>query len=302
MAPIPNYVFSSIASIQAEMLDISGIHSTSLGKRTVGIQSGKAIEAIAEQDLSQLVFTQNSIEYACKDVATAVLIFMKEFYTKEKMTKMLDSYGGIVFKKVKNTDYVDDPEVFIESGSLFQHQAADKDRKVLEMLQMGLITKEEAMSALSFSTGSTFALEKMASMSHAQDILNAAKEGMEVEVYATDDLAVFTKVFTDFMRMPDFYSLSEERQEYISDVMVSMVEFQQALQQGGVSLRDKVFPAQPRSDAQMFKQVAQQESPVAKQQTIAEAGNAMDEQNKLRLVQSMRAVSPLIEGNAEGEM
>lgn len=302
MAPIPNYVFSSIAAIQSEMLDISGIHSTSLGKRTVGIQSGKAIEAMAEQDLSQLVLTQNSIEYACKDVAETVLIFMKAFYKKEKMTKMLDSYGGIVFKSVKNTDYVDDPECFIESGSLFQHEAADKDRKVMEMLQMGLITKEEALSAISFTTGSTFALEKMASMSHAQDILNAAKEGLEVEVFATDDLSVFTKVFADYMRMPEFYSLPEERQDYISDVMVSMVEFQQALQQGGVSLRDKVFPAQPRNEAQMFKQVAQQQSPASKQQAIAEAGNAMDEQNKLRLVQSMRAVTPLVEGNAEGEV
>jgi len=303
MAPMPGYVFTNVASIQGEMLDISGIHSTSLGKRTVGIQSGKAIQAIAEQDLSQLVFTQNNIEYACKDLAQTVLCFMKAFYKKSRMTKMLDAYGGIVFKQVKNTDYVDNPEVFIEAGSLFQHQAADKDKKVLEMVQMGLISKEDALSALSFSTGSTFALEKMAAMTHAQQILDAAVDGAQVEVYATDDLGVFIKVFSDYMRLPDFYNLDQERQDYVSDVFVSMVEFQQQLSQGQASLRDKVFPSfpKPAGAEQIPVEAIKQQSPVAAGQVLGEAANNMQAEKMVRAANSLRAL-PGQEGNAEGGM
>tara|TARA_R100001509_G_scaffold104223_1_gene61404 strand:- start:411 stop:2321 length:1911 start_codon:yes stop_codon:yes gene_type:complete len=303
MAPMPGYVFQNISSIQQEMLDISGIHSTTLGKRTVGIQSGKAIQAIAEQDLSQLVFTQNNIEYACKDVAEVVLTFMKAFYKESKMTRMLDAYGGIIFKEVKNTDYVDTPEVFIESGSLFQHQAEGKDKKVLEMLQLQLITKEEAMAALSFSTGSTFALEKMAAMTHAQQILEAAIEGAEVEVYATDDLQVFQKVFADFMRLPDFYNLEQERQDYLSDVFVSMVEFSQALATGKQSLRDKVFPSIPKgSDESSIPKIAlNQQSPVSSTQVLEEAADGLQVQKMVQAANSLRAVpNSNLEGNAEG--
>jgi hypothetical protein len=301
MAPMPGYVFQNIASIQSEMLDISGIHSTSLGKRTVGIQSGKAIEAIAEQDLSQLVFTQNNIEYACKDLATVVLTFMKAFYKEKRMTKMLDAYGGIVFKEVKNTDYVDTPEVFIEAGSLFQHQAQDKDKKVLEMLQLQLITKEEAMAALSFSTGSTFALEKMASMTHAQQILEAARDGAEVEVYATDDLEVFIKVFADYMRLPDFYNLEQERQDYLSDVFVSMVEFSQALAQGQASLRDKVFPnfPKPAGERDIPIEALKQQSPNAREQVLSEAAGNLELENTVKAATNLRAVGGL-EGSSEG--
>ena len=303
MAPMPGYVFQNINSIQQEMLDISGIHSTSLGKRTVGIQSGKAIEAIAEQDLSQLVFTQNNIEYACKDLATVVLTFMKAFYKESRMTKMLDAYGGIVFKEVKNTDYVENPEVFIEAGSLFQHQAMDKDKKVLEMLQLQLITKEEAMAALSFSTGSTFALEKMASMTHAQQILEAAIEGAQVEVYATDDLDVFIKVFSDYMRLPDFYNLPQDRQDYLSDVFVSMVEFAQALAQGQVSLRDKVFPSfpTPAQELDIPMRTMEQQSPDAKEQVLNEAAGVLQDKKTVQAAQGLRVVAGSgLEGSAEG--
>lgn len=304
MAPMPNYVFQNVSSIQAEMLDISGIHSTSLGKRTVGIQSGKAIEAISEQDLSQLVVTQNSIEYACKDLAQVVLVYMKAFYKKTRMTKMLDGYGGIIFKEVKNTDYVDSPEVFIEAGSLFQDQAADKDKKVLEMLQLQLITKEEAVSALSFSTGSTYALEKMASMSHAEQILRAAVAGAEIEVYATDDLDIFVKVFSDYMRLPEFYELDEEKQSYVSDVFVSMVEFKQALMQGQVGLRDKVFPhfPKPAGEKDIPIQALQQQSNQAAQQVIGEAGNNIETERTIRAATNLRAVPQLTEGSVEGGM
>jgi hypothetical protein len=46
------------ALLQSEMQDVASIHAVSLGKRAVGLTSGKAINALAENDMSQLTRDQ----------------------------------------------------------------------------------------------------------------------------------------------------------------------------------------------------------------------------------------------------
>jgi len=103
------------------------------------------------------------------------------------------------------------------------------------------------------------------------------------------------------MRLPDFYNLDQERQDYVSDVFVSMVEFQQQLSQGQASLRDKVFPSfpKPAGAEQIPVEAIKQQSPVAAGQVLGEAANNMQAEKMVRAANSLRAL-PGQEGNAEG--
>ncbi len=112
---------------------------------------------------------------------------------------MFDDAGGMVFRKISNTDIVNTPEVFLEAGSLFRDEAQDRDAKVLNLLQLGLIPKEMAMKELSFKTGQAFVFEEIRAINHAQEMLDAVKAGAHIEVFANDDLKVFQNVFSDFM-------------------------------------------------------------------------------------------------------
>ena len=221
-APLPGYLLDNISRIQSEMMDAVGIHSVTLGKRAVGVTSGKAMTTLSEKDTSQLQITQEAVEYGTSKMAMVVLELMKKKYTEDRMVRILDQYGQVAFKALKNTDIVDEPEVFLEAGSLFRDEAQDRDAKVMQLLEMGLIEKDVAMQELSFRTGNKNVSERVQSVSHARDMLDAVRLGGQIEIFASDDLKSIKEVFAEFMRTTDFYELPPDTQEYARDVLVAV--------------------------------------------------------------------------------
>ena len=271
-APIPSYVIDNIARIQSEMGDVAGLHSVSLGKRAVGVTSGKAIDALSSKDSSQLEGTQAAIEHAVKDMAQSILMLMQKFYTESKMLRMLDETGRVTFKSLKGMDLVTDPEVTIEAGSLFRFEAQDRDDKILGLLQFGLLPPEEALKELSFRTGNAFVSKKVQAMSHASDLLDAAKLGAEIEFFANDDLGAIEQVFSEYMQTADYYKLEDDKQEYIRDALVAVLAHGQP-EEAYQHLRQSqtVFPRQPPSQPSMAAQsIVATESPEAQAQMAAE--------------------------------
>ena len=258
-AGLPSYVMENIAKLQGEMLDVAGVHSTTLGKRAVGVTSGKAIAELASQDTSQLIMTQENVEHAVKQMATCVLSFMKRFYSEERFIKMFDGMGSMTFRAISTTDIVDVPEVFIEAGSLFRDEAQDRDRKVLELLELGLIEPATAMQEISFKTGNSMVLKEVASMNHTQEMLDAVKQGAQIEVFANDDLKTFKKTFGDFMKTEEYYQLDEPIRDYLRDIIIALTSWQPP-PPGDPALNKslyKVFPAaiKPGSENEELKQM-----------------------------------------------
>lgn len=277
-APLPSYIADNITRLQAEMGDVAGLHSVSLGKRAVGVTSGKAIQALASHDTSQLQISQAAIEKGAATMARCVLELMKEFYTEAKMMSMLDQYGRVTFASIQSTNIVDTPEVFIEAGSLFRDEAQDRDAKVMELAQAGMITPQQALQELSFRTGNAFVSEKVQAMAHAKDMLDAARLGARVEVFMSDDLEAFGKVFGEFMQTEEFYLLTPERQDYLRDVLLSIEAAGQPDEVYRTLLgANKVFPRSqpPTLDPQtMAANMAAPASPNTQEQIIQEQSAA----------------------------
>lgn len=275
--PIPGYVLDNVTRIQSEMQDVAGIHSVSMGKRAVGISSGKAMNVITSRDMSQLQITQTRIEKAAAKLAETTLMLMKQFYDQPKMMRMMDQAGQVIFNELDATNLTEDPEVFIEAGSLFRNEALDRDAKVLELLQLGLIEKDQALQEISFRTGNAFLSEKIMAMSHARDMLEAVVAGDSIEIFSSDDIKVFIKVFNDFMRTPEFYVLPEERQNYIADIFAALTTEDQGPEAYAEALaKRKVWPrpAFAGEDPQARVQsMVNANSPVAQQQLIQEQAN-----------------------------
>ena len=270
--PMPGYVMDNIGWLQSELLDVSGVHNISLGKREIGVTSGKAIRALAEQDSSQLHVTQMHIESAVQKMARVSLLLMKAFYKEAKMMRMLDATGQVIFNQLQATDLVDDPEVFVEAGSLFRDEAQDRDAKILQMAELGLIDKNIAIQELSFRTGTSFISEKVQNIAHARDILEAAKRGHQVEIFRSDDVEAFVKVFGEAMREKDYYKLPLDAQEYIRDIFVAVSTANLTEEEYAAALRhNKVFPRKAKPTDTLAKKASlaiAPESGAAQQQTV----------------------------------
>lgn len=288
MAPIPSYVLDNVVRLHSEMMDVAGLHATSMGKRSVGVTSGKAIEALSSQDVSQLQVTQKNIERAIKNMATKVLELMQEFYPEKKMMKMMDSYGKIIFKELKRTSLQENPEVFIEAGSIFADTAEARDAQVLNLFKAQLLTPEEARSALSFHTGQDFISQETSDMAHAQEMIQAIIDGNNIEIFASDNLPVFMKVITDFMRTEDFYELEVERQDYFSDILVAITSFgKEDGEYEQLLINKKVFPRATVKPEQLVDSVALNASPASQEQVANDGLGLAEKQERTMLGKSL---------------
>ena len=282
MPGMPGYVPQNIAQLESEIGDIMGIHATTLGKRAIGVNSGQAIENLAAMDMTQLAVTQDAIEDAFVEQCKVVLSLMKAHYTEPRMIRMMDDTGVMVYRNLQNTHITEDPEIRIEAGSLFRDEIQDRERRVVELHQLGLIGKDEVLREISFKTGSGYITRKMRGLSHAQELLVAATAGQAIEIFPTDDIEAFKRVFGEFIQSETYYRLPTETQEYIRDIYVSLETFglpdQEARDQ---MLTRTVFPRQERQPQDASKLMASYGSQQAQLQA-AESHDAYSSQKAFR--------------------
>ena len=269
-ATIPSYVIDNIRQLQSELMDVSGIHGSTLGKRAIGILSGKAIQEMTSSDLSTLQMTQNSMEKACMEMAKSVLVYMKAYYDEARMYKMFDKLGHIVFKAISGEDIVDTPEVFIQANTLFQSDAVERETRAIQLFQAGLIDKDACLAEIEYRTGNAYVIEKLQGIAHASEMLDLVKKGAAIEIFMTDDLKAFEKVFNDFI-MGDptsYYALPQERQDYIRDILVSIASNGQPNPEQAAAQLESKMKVFPRTAASV-QGLATQGSIVAQGQTMA---------------------------------
>ena len=202
-----------------------------------------------------------------------VLEMAKTYYDESRMMKIMDETGRIIWKELQSTDLVDNPEIYIEAGTLFRDEKHDRDQRILEFVKLGLMEKGEALEALDYKTGNSRVTKRMAGLSHAQDMLGAVKQGHAIEVMPTDDLKAFIKVFGDYMQIGEYYDLKPETQEYIRDVLVAVATFgkeDEAFQR--TSMERTVFPRVEPNPETAVENMAGLGSPMAAQQSAGGLG------------------------------
>lgn len=236
---LPQYVSENIASIRQEMEDVSGIHGASIGRRTPGVSSGRAIMALSENDTALLQRAMDNLVAVIEDWAKAVLLLMRENWSEARFVRALDLSGRVMAKTIKATDFVEVPEVFIDADTLFQHTAQARDAKLMSYAEMGIIDIPTLKRSLTDRIEPLNVGRRMRDIDHARNLLEMAKkvgEGINggIEVFTTDPIETIMEVFDDFIRSPDFYDLTPARQNYIRDVFVSLAAFKQnpAMAQG----------------------------------------------------------------------
>ena len=223
--------------------------------------------------------TQENLEEAVKHMAECILMMMKAYYTEDRWVRMMDSTGRLVWNTLSQTNIVDVPEVFIEAGSLFRDEAQDRDAKVLNLLELGLIDKNTAMRELSFKTGNSMVLEDIQSRNHVEDMLAAVKAGAEIEIFATDDIERFKKTFGDYMKTEEYYMLPVVVQDYMRDILIALATWRPPAEDNAEENRVKyrVFPEhiKPSEEEQLLSTLLTQSPQAAEQQLAGAAEDAM---------------------------
>lgn len=208
--PVPPHMFEELRQIQSMMMDVANIHANSLGKRQPGVNSGVAIQQITEQDSAGLATTQQSIEQLVKHTAETMLVLTKNYSNESKMVRMFDGRGQIIWRELNATRLSDEPQVCIEANSSFQSTIDSREKKLWSLVQLGAMDPKEALKRSNLRNFDQDRMRTMADYAHARDILEAAKQGLPVEVFSTDNTEAIGNTFKQYMESPMYYQPYED--------------------------------------------------------------------------------------------
>ena len=265
--------WNNVGLISSEIDDQMSLHQISRGQRAPGLRSGSAINAVAARDDAALAAAKKNWEEGIADAGTVALLLMKEHYDEGVMVRQFDTYGRVISKIIKQTEFVDNPDVRIQPGSLFNDDIDAQNDMIMQLYQLQLMTPEQTMESLTLRNLNQFRARKMRDISHAQDLLSAARLGLLIEIDPLDDMKVMRDVFGDFRRSLEFYALPFDIQEYINEIYVSIMTYGMDSGAFNMAMQDKVFPRTSQPGAAGMEQ-AHVSSPQGRQQMQLEQQEA----------------------------
>lgn len=243
--PLPQYAVQLPASAASALADSTGIHGASQGKRTPGVVTGRAVEAIVSNDEVQFGITKRNIKRLMERHGRTALLYMQAYYPQEKFVRQFDRYGSAIGTMVRSGDLSQDPQVFIEADTLFRDDVEARQQRIMQFAQMGAIPPPDAIKLIQNNRDPLRPQKPIADYVAAKRALDAVvRNGFQVvdttkfnpdgtpsmrktvKFYPNDNFPIFAEVAGQYIRSDEFYALPIEKQDavdmYYQDILNMM--------------------------------------------------------------------------------
>ena len=202
---VPQSVYEQIKLTMSLMQDVASQHSQSMGKRAVGVNSGVAINELADTDLQQMTATMETISECIKDLLITNLVFAKNTWNQPVMTKAFGLAGSVEYKSLQATDLMDMPDVIVETSTLFSRHIEDVEKRLQTWVQMQAITPQDAFKMSSLRNYSADKMTEMMKSFKATSIVAMIRAQLPIEIFPTDPIQQITQQLDEFMDSPEYY-------------------------------------------------------------------------------------------------
>lgn len=233
-APAPNmppHLFDIQSRLMGEMEDIAGMHSMTMGKRAPGISAAVSMQTLIGQDVQQMAMTRKEIERAVVQSAKTAIALWKEYCPAKTKVSYFDPTVGLdVIRSVDKTDLLENPQVYIETGSMFVADQEQRDQTIMQLAQLGILDPKMMLDNLSVTIDRRGRLERFKALSSAKRALAQATAGYVIEL--DDDptsLEAVVAVFREYIESALYdQGLAEAASSYENEELT--VEDQDAMQ------------------------------------------------------------------------
>ena len=150
--PLPPYVMRTMELARADIQDVTQIHDANQGKQPGSVRSGRAINALQEQDLSVLAPTIGGVEYQLKKVGGMLLELLSRKVKEERLVKItgknslyevLEFTGSDLTGKNKDKPGVNYFDVRVSLGSQLPITPDGRRAFISELVQAGILDAQE---------------------------------------------------------------------------------------------------------------------------------------------------------------
>jgi len=148
LTPLPAYVIQEQDRIKLDWDDISGQHDVSKGQVPPGVTAATAISYLQERDESKLSPTFDSVEEAIEKTARHTMVYVKDYWTVERMVKVTGPDGSFDVMAFKGSDLGENLDIRVEAGSALPVSKAAKQALLMDLMKMGFIAPQQGLEQM----------------------------------------------------------------------------------------------------------------------------------------------------------
>jgi hypothetical protein len=145
---LPPYVFEHVRDIGQRIRDTFGLNEILQGDVPPNVEAGVAIdllqEAATDRHAPQILMLEKALERA----GNMMLQLAQKYYTEPRMLVINGSGSRPKIERFESADIIAGVGVRVETGSGLPRTRAGKQARVMQMLQMGLLTPTKAYKYL----------------------------------------------------------------------------------------------------------------------------------------------------------
>jgi hypothetical protein len=145
---MPSYVFEHLQDLGERLKDTFGLSEVLQGGVPPNVEAGIAIdllqEAATDRLAPQILMMEKSLEYA----GNLMLELAQKYYQEPRMVMIAGSGSRPKIERFESADIMAGVQVKVETGSGLPRTRAGKQARVMQMLQLGIITPQKAYKYL----------------------------------------------------------------------------------------------------------------------------------------------------------
>ncbi len=145
---LPNYVFEQLQDIGARLKDIFGLNEVVEGSVPPNVEAGVAIDLLQEAATDRLAPQILMMEKGLERAGNFMLELAQKYYQEPRIIMLKGAGSRPKVQRFESADIIAGVQVKVETGSGLPRTRAGRQARVMQMLQMGIISPTKAYKYL----------------------------------------------------------------------------------------------------------------------------------------------------------
>ena len=145
---LPQYVYEQLQDIGMRLKDTFGLNEIMDGKVPPNVEAGVAIDLLQESATDRLAPQIMLMERALERAGNMMLQLAQQYYQEPRMLVITGSGSKPKVERFDDADLIKGVQVKVEAGSGLPRTRAGRQARVMQMLQMGILSPTKAYKYL----------------------------------------------------------------------------------------------------------------------------------------------------------
>jgi hypothetical protein len=185
---LPGYVVQHLADMGQRLKDVFGLTEVMQGTVPPNVEAGVAIDLLQEAATDRLAPQILMMEKALERAGNLMLALAQTYYTEPRMMMLSGGAGSKPrVEQFEHADVLSGVQMKVEAGSGLPRTRAGKQARVMQMLQMGMITPSKAYKYMDMADFKTLQAQFQADEDQAMREHDKLIDGMIINQAAASD-------------------------------------------------------------------------------------------------------------------